>query len=273
MFHHRNGGAVNLHSFLHGIVRLVPLVIVFPEGPYAVDHDGTAFVFFLLAQNDVLVQGHIVVGLTVAGGASHFQVAALDHRIIRLGLLAAYRNGGMPGIYCLELGHVDGIRIEGACGHAGDLAGHGAVVAHGNGIIRSFPSRAGRAVLCIGRFFLLDSQIYVFRTGCLGVTAQSDTVSECCLRTVADGSGILCRCRAAQCGQGVLTRSGGTDAEGGCGFAGGGAVFAEGGGVVTGGSCRTAESRGLFAGSCSAETEGRGIVARSSRCRAKSCSS
>ena len=57
-----------------------------------------------------------------------------------------------------------------------------------------------------------------------------------CLGVLANCNRILVACRATQCGEGVLARSIGADAEGGGCFAGSGAALTEGGGVITGSS-------------------------------------
>ena len=107
---------------------------------------------------------------------------------------------------CLELGHVDGVRIKGTSCHAGDLAGNGAVVAHGNGIVCSFPGRAGGSALGIGFYFRLSCQILVLGTGGHRMAAQSYTVCQFGLGILADGHciGSLCSNRTAQARYGVI---------------------------------------------------------------------
>ena len=57
----------------------------------------------------------------------------------------------------LQLSHVDSVGIERTCSHAGNLASDLAIVAYGNGIIRSFPGRTSRIPLNIDRLFFLIS--------------------------------------------------------------------------------------------------------------------
>lgn len=94
---HGNGSPVDLDGFLYRIFFRRTITVVFFEGTHAVNNDGPTFMFLLLAQDDVLVQGNIVIGLAILSGADHFQVAALDGSPVGRCLLAAHTHRGMFG--------------------------------------------------------------------------------------------------------------------------------------------------------------------------------
>ena len=148
-----------------------------PELGHAVYYQTAAFVFFLFAQDHILAQGHVIIGLAI-GGTGQFQVAAFHRRVIGRGVRTAHRNGGVLCIHCLQLGHVHGVRIQRTCGHAGNLTGHLAVVAYGNGVVRSFPGRASRSTFCIGRFFFVFGECTVLGTGSHRPFAQGDRIIQ-----------------------------------------------------------------------------------------------
>ena len=215
ILHNRDGRPVNLDGFFHRIGFLG--IRCLAELGHTVHYQAAAFVFFLFAQDYILAQGYIVIGLTVSGMPLQFQVAAFHKGIIGRGLLATYGNGGVFGVNRFQLSHVDRIRIKRTSCHTGNLSGNRAVVADGNGIVRSFPHRAGRTALRIGCFFFVFSECTVLGTGGHSPFAQSD--------------GIVQASSCAADSHRILAAGRGTDTKGRGGFARSNAVLAPGGSI------------------------------------------
>ena len=187
------------------------------ELSHTVHYQTAALVFFLFTQDYILAQGYVVIGLTVGGMPLQFQIAAFDQGIIGRGLLATYGNGGVFGVNRFQLSHVDRIRIKRTSCHASNLSGNRAVITDGNGVVRSFPHRAGRSTFCVSCFFFVFSECTVLGTGGHSPFAQSD--------------GIVQAGSCATDSHRILAAGRGTDTKGRRGFTGSNAVFAPYGGI------------------------------------------
>ena len=244
---HGHRSPIDFHGFFHG-VRIFGSRSR-PELGHAVYYQTAAFVLFLLAQDHILAQGYIIVGLAVLSGADHFQVAALDGVPVGHCLLAAHTHRGMFGRHGadrFQLSQVHGIRIFTACCHTGNLTGGGAAVAYSDGAGIGHPGRGGLGGGSAGsRIIASDTRGPVG----YGVAAQGDAVCQGGFRPAADGCCILGIrfYRAAQCGQGVLGSC--------CG------VFTESQRIFTAGRGITAKSRSTFFAGHRPFPKGRGIDA------------
>ena len=65
------------------------------ELSHTVHSQAATFIFFLFAQDHILAQGHVVIGLAAGGLPLQFQIAAFDQSIIGRGLVAPYGNSGV----------------------------------------------------------------------------------------------------------------------------------------------------------------------------------